>query len=537
MKLMLKPLFRCTLGLFILSMLISACISDYDFDQVAQVKWQPQYALPLINGALGVEHLLNDEDSSALRTYDDGLFYLVYEKQLESREIGDLIKIPDKIFSRSYSRNIPVVIPPFSQQVLYQRSEVIDLELYPEQLYEARLKQGSIRLHLYSSHNIPLQVQISFPSITQGGDSLVVHRTLSAYYDQTEMIDISGLNLDMTQAPPGYNQVPLNISVTASSRGEQIEVPETSEIGYTVQFQQIEPHFLLGYFGNQWVELPKDSLKVGPLGDSFGGTEISLKDTKIQLDLYNEYGIPVAVDLNQFLGIDQEGNARSVTTMPASPIIIQAPTIPSEVEHTTIQVTNASEIFNMRPEYLYYAAEATINPADVNQLNFLTDTSKLKINIKAEVPLYGSAKGLILEDTLEAPLGDDLKDVVVDKAIIKLKVQNEFPIGAHLQIYLADQHYQIFDSLLNEDQTHLIVGSLVDQEGNLNSPGLFDQEITLSNQKFERLLASEYLILKATMETSPVSGNMDYPDVKLKSQYKLHLNLGLQTHLNVSLNP
>jgi hypothetical protein len=254
--------------------------------------------------------------------------------------------------------------------------------------------------------------------------------------------------------------------------------------------------------------------------------------------LSNEYGVPIEVDLERFDGIKDGNEFIPLETLPANPFMVKAPVLPGNIENTVIDVTNSSEVFNFRPDQLFYSASATINPTDQEVLNFLSDTSNMVLDLKAEIPLYGSVRGLILSDTVSVSFSESVQDSETEEALIRVFLQNQFPLDAFLQIYFTDEQYNLTDSLLNTSDQHLIKAARVDQNGNsvVGGEGISEKLIKLDNQKFQNLLNAAYLIIRSEMATYKSPEGI-YPDVRFKKGQNLSVDIGIQTELNILINP
>jgi hypothetical protein len=514
-------------------------VEDYQPDNIARISWNPKYAVPLVFGELSLTNILNSEDSASLKTYPDGQYYFLYEKRLETREIGELVDIPDQEVNRTYRKFSPVTIPSFESYLLFDTSEVIRLNLVPEKFYTAGFKSGKLHFQVESSINADIEIQIILPSATKDGAPF----TATINSDRNNPIATINLELDnydfaFNSNDPGYNTLPIETKVTIRTYESGVIVQPTDDFSFKLSLTDIEPSHLTGYFGRQSTPLPEDFIKVGPLGETFGGATLNLKDSRISLLLSNEYGVPIEVDLERFDGIKDGNEFIPLETLPANPFMVKAPVLPGNIENTVIDVTNSSEVFNFRPDQLFYSASATINPTDQEVLNFLSDTSNMVLDLKAEIPLYGSVRGLILSDTVSVSFSESVQDSETEEALIRVFLQNQFPLDAFLQIYFTDEQYNLTDSLLNTSDQHLIKAARVDQNGNsvVGGEGISEKLIKLDNQKFQNLLNAAYLIIRSEMATYKSPEGI-YPDVRFKKGQNLSVDIGIQTELNILINP
>jgi hypothetical protein len=162
----------------------------------------------------------------------------------------------------------------------------------------------------------------------------------------------------------------------------------------------------------------------------------------------------------------------------------------------------------------------------------MADTSKMRVNMHVEVPLYGRASNIVLADTISLDLSS-LDQSKIDSATLKTDVSNELPLDANMQFIFTDAKYQFLDSLLATSQTELIKGSSVDTNGELSSAAVLSQSIKLSSSVIAKLFQAKKIILRTKLNTSKdASGNPI--DVKFKSQYKIKIQLALLVKLKVN---
>jgi hypothetical protein len=152
----------------------------------------------------------------------------------------------------------------------------------------------------------------------------------------------------------------------------------------------------------------------------------------------------------------------------------------------------------------------------------------MKISMNVEIPLYGSATNIILTDTMSIDLSDIEADKISD-AQLTLKSKNELPLAAQLQLYLANDQFVVFDSLIVNYTQELVTSSNVNAGGELVTPGQADITIDIPSSKLEKLFDAKSLIVKATMNTTD-EGNQD---VKFKSDYRLKIDVGLRVKLKI----
>jgi hypothetical protein len=79
-----------------------------------------------------------------------------------------------------------------------------------------------------------------------------------------------------------------------------------------------------------------------------------------------------------------------------------------------------------------------------------------------------------------------------------------------------------------------VKASQVDNSGELQTPGIKDELIALSNDKLNKIFQAKKIIIRARMNTS--NNNGTFPDVKFKASQKIDIKLGLQAKLKINVD-
>ena len=265
----------------------------------------------------------------------------------------------------------------------------------------------------------------------------------------------------------------------------------------------------------------------------FTDAEISLAQPKVTFNVFNENGVPCTVDFKKLEVRKKGADPLNILLDPTNPIVLASPTVMGETKVTTISVANVKDLLNYAPSELFYQADVRINEGLTSGNNFMIDTSAMRVGLHIEVPLWGSATGIVLQDTLDIDL-EDVETSQVEKASLKLDLINQFPLGGNVQFVLTDAKYKPLTTLLLPEQTNVLKASTVNAAGELQAPGIFDDLIELDKSKIENLFQAKHLILVANLETSRNStGNAT--DVKFKADYGLSINTRVVATLKLTV--
>lgn len=504
-------------------------IDDKDY-QLDSARLAPELVAPIAFGSLHIKDILSSQDSQYVKVYPDGLVYLSYGQTLQSADLRSLVDMPNQNLSRSFPL-APGTFPPTTQDVSAATIvQVVDLGLNPEKLSEILFKAGSINYSTSVSPanpNFLYEIVISLPDFTSTTTNTTFQQTVSGNGSFSLQNYLASLNA---------NQFNLKLELIIKQNPSAVTIAPGSTVNINLSFTGMDFTYIKGFFGDQSVNVTPATLNIGAFGASFKGANVSFAQPLIKFTVINDYGAPLTVSFNTLEARKAGASPMPVQLNPASPISVAYPTTLGTSARTNVAVTNAVQLLNFAPTQFYYSASARINAGliSANPPNFMADTSKFRVNMSVEVPLYGHASNIILADTASIDLSD-VDQSKIDKAFLKVKVSNEVPLNANIQFYLTDASYNVIDSVLTTSQTALIPGSKVDNSGDLQTAGTFDQLIEIDATKLSKVFTAKNIIIKATVTTSKDS-NGNLPDVKFKSQYKMDVNLGLKAKLKISVH-
>jgi hypothetical protein len=510
-----------------LTLLCVSCLDQSEYD-IASVSWNPSVALPLVNGDLHISDLLNDDDSIHFKTNSDGLLYVEYDHELESNDIRNLFSIPTKSVAKSFV--LPgAVVPPHTQDI---RSDsivsTIDFGMSPEKLSEIALSAGNIS---YSTSLLPSSSQLNYEVylVLSGFKSTTTGQALNAVIKGNGNIDLSNYTLTLND-----NKFDLKLVLVFKKSTTTTTIAPSTSINVQLTFGNFKFIYIKGFLGDQTTSLGAQRIDMGIFDDKiFKQAQISLAQPKVTVTILNGNGVPVVADFVKLEARKSGQNPLLVTLNPANPVPINYPTVLGTSKSTTVTVTNVKELIDYAPTEIYYQTDARINSGLTSGSNFILDSSQMKVNFHIEVPLWGSASGMVLQDTLNVDLSST-EDSEVTAASLKLKLSNEFPLDSDIQFVLTDDHYVPISSLLTAEQTHLIKGSTVDTNGELQVAGSYDNLIALDKDKIDNLFKAKHLILIASLQTSR-NAQGAAQDVKFKADYSLSVEAGILATLKLKV--
>jgi hypothetical protein len=369
------------------------------------------------------------------------------------------------------------------------------------------------------------EVLLVLPGFKSRTTNTSINRSIAG----TGTIDLSDYTLTLND-----NKFDLKLVLVFKATSQPTTIPPASSVNVSLNFKNFDFNYIQGFLGDQVTSLDPQSTELSVFdNDVFKGATVSLAQPTVIFTVVNGNGVPVNVDFITLEGRKPGADPLKILLSPANPVPLQFPTTMGQTASTTITVSNVKELLDYRPSELFYQADAQINKGLTSGNNFVLDTSQLKVKLHVEVPLYGSASGIVLQDTIDVSL-DGVESSEVTAASLKLNLVNQFPLDGDIQFILADDKYNPLGTLLTPEQMHIIKGSTVDAQGEFSAAGVFDDDIKLDASKIQDLFKSKHIIIVAAMQTSrDASGAAK--DVKFKSNYTLQIDAGVLATLKLNV--
>lgn len=529
-----------SLTVLVFASAITSCVKDnFELDKLTSTEWNPNLAVPLVYSSLSIADMLAKQESQGLVNVDaDNFCTLIYRSNLFSLVAGDLIQIPNnqpppyvatlntgQISALGLAGTITV---PYSQTITF------DSGTNGPKIDSVIFKTGSIDVSLNSDFQYSGQIKIILPGAKKNG--VVFSKTIPFTYSGSVPVtavssyDLAGYKFDMTNGGAAFNEFIANFEVTLSGSGGPISPSNQIELGINLSNMTFDKIF--GDIGQMSISPDVDTIDISVFKNVLGSATFSMVDPRIKVIIGNSYGVPIQASLSQFEGFTP-GTAPYAITGAPNPLPIQSPTFSQvgqmltdsfSLDNTT---SNIASVINNTPKYLIYKINSLTNPAGgTTHNNFVIDTSRLKLDMEIQLPLYGSASGLVLVDTIPFELSETLPEAV-EWALVRTFNSNGFPFDVNMQVYFADSLYTKLDSLVIPSQTLLQSGVVDGSTGMVTAPTSTTYDATLTKARLDNLKTSKYLLVMARAATT----NNGNTNVKIYSHYKVDFKLGLQVQV------
>jgi hypothetical protein len=420
-------------------------------------------------------------------------------------------------------------------QVIHEQDRMIDLA-FPDNadiaITDLHLKQAKLNYSLKLHADETFLVDVKLPGTTRNGSMVTFSlNTTGTGGQMSGCWDMSNTITDLTtDSVQQFNKIPVEYEISFISTGEMIEFDLTESAGrfIDIDFSDLEFELVKGYFGQQTININEQMYDIDfELIDKITGTSV-FTDPELNVFYEHNFGIPVG------LSFSLKGYSDGIEVILQHPqVSIAAAGFIDDVVFDTIKINkNTSGIVDyitQRPVNSFIEGTATSNPSgNLGQQNFIRYDSYFNVGLDFELPFNLQLINLILTDTLEFDLSEDVYNNL-DKVILSLEVSNGFPVSVVLDLSFYDMlnHATIY-TLQN---IALLDAAAVDENGVVQSglDNVSQTDIVFPADVFENMRNVDHIVITAILNTTSQG---DVP-VKLLTNYSIDFNI--RSKFNLSL--
>ncbi len=534
----------CLLLAAVSALLLQSCNKEYfELDRVRDdVVWNPKVAVPLISSTLDVQELLDRFDDDEIIVVDQatGLLAIRYFSEIFSFSAEDVVIIsnqngvfPFPITSGDITTLTANNPSPNSASFNFP-IDLSNMSTVPE-LFSLTLDNGNLNFSATSQVGYNADVTITIPGLTLAGSPYSSSFTVPANGTNTISEPLTDYIMDFSTGPQGFNELVIDIDVTWQPGGSAIP---GSAISFEMSIEDIDYSFASADLKQQNISGGRDSVRFRIFENAEEG-EVTWTNPSFTAIFTNSYGADVAVDMQVFEVENTVQNLAITGPFDNTVQILSNPTLlVPEITEVIMDSSNSNvvTVLDIEPDILIYDASLITNPSGGSNINWLADTSRIRLEMEAILPLDGTASGFAISDTTEVdifPLSDDIEEIV--SITLRLAINNGFPVDGYAQVWFLDSNDVVIDSLFSNAITQVLAtgeltGSEIDQT---NGKVQTITDITIDRAKLENLEAMGFrkMASKGWIDTS----NMGQTSVRVLQGYTMDLFLGMNIEAKVNL--
>ena len=404
-----------------------------------------------------------------------------------------------------------------------------------EEIDKIVIKTASFDFNINYGIKANASIQVSIPSVTKNNVAFTETINLVSDYNNATTLSTSfsldGYEVDLTQINPGSNELKIIINPTILNSNQFFDFNINDQVSVDVELKNMQITLVEGYFGNSTVNFTQST------GDlDFGNNDFleyfSFKEPVIKLLFDNSLGLPMGLNIDLNLEGKNGNEDLDLSSKLNNFVIAGAPTYGQMVTSTLVidNETNIVEAMDVKPNKATIGGSVLLNPSGKIK-NFAQDTSKLRVRVDLEIPLYGTVNNYVFLDTLEQDMSDILTNV--EDVVLKTTIINDLPINGSIQLYFADENYIIIDSI--SDNKRLLIGAAItDSNGDLVNSTKLINDFELDKEKIERIKATKHIII-STLVSSREDLNGAIAG-RIYDFYKMQIKLAIKAQTNFNLN-
>ncbi|GAB5419246.1 MAG: hypothetical protein Crog4KO_32900 [Crocinitomicaceae bacterium] len=499
--------------------------------------WESDWNAPLINDTLSLANLVND---STLEV-SSGFYNIDLTRTLLNVSASELIAIPDTTIVRAFGLNgISLSVPP--NETFDSASEFIDLELGDVQMKQIILRNGYIDVKLENTIETIIYFIVKFPEVSKDGtvfqQTVAVPAAANGVSGKTDVtLDLSGYKMNLSgPGGGGYNQLESQISAITDPAGDTTFISSSDVVNMEVTFRDNTIFYAQGYFGNTVIS-DTTTLDLSVL-DVYQSGLLDISNLNLQFEVENGLKVGAIANLNVVRNENAQGNVVNLagpnigTNITVNPATGSWDGLSPSITNLLFNAGNSNiegylENLGVKHDVGYYFE---LNPWGNSSSGWdqIFPTSRVKVKLKAQMPLSIGMDNLVLKDTFDLSFDQDTEKTNLVSGDLILKAKNGFPFSADVSLNLLDVNGNLLHTIQGTDIIESSQYGVLDANTNVlvqPSQVIF----SLSEAMLDDISDVKKIVVRARFNspdpTTGLSQQMLIPEnafleVKLRSEFK-----------------
>lgn len=486
-----------SLGLMALLLLTyTACDNQFaELGQIDGVRYQAEYAVPLIDSRIGMQDILeNFEENASLTVNPDGLLRFQYSGDVLTKTSLEVFDAINETIG-----NAGVIPLLRNRQALpFASPDGLDLD-------RVQMNGTTLAYALVNRYDVPVSIELLLPTVTLDGEPIRVTGDLPAFSGTGTPPALLNLEnpIDMT----GYNLVPEDDSIYIEL---EYRDPDgnllTPSGGSGLQIDNFSFTYAEGYLGNVIYEGGRDTIEIDFFDNWIRG-DVYFEEPRITFNFENSFGVPTEAVINIFNIVTAEGDILPLEsvfleeggiTFPY-PEIDEVGEVKTEQFLFTRENSNIDVVLGSKPVAIDYDVNALTNPQNNTDIRgFITDSSYYRVLVDVDLPLYGQAANFEVRDTFELDLSSYDKITNIE---FKMLTDNGLPLAIELQGDFLDAAGNELATLFDAPR-EVIGGAAVDGTGVPTENNSVTTIINWDESRVAEIRTAKQLVLTAVFSTT-----------------------------------
>ena len=378
--------------------------------------------------------------------------------------------------------------------------------------------------------NTNTAITIKIPSLTKKSDDSEYTRSanITGENEETISIDLNDYNANLTNDGTGTgntnNKMVVNVNASLTyTAGDIIDTDDN--ISYEVKFSSISYDVIEGDFKQEPFSLSSESIDLGDFFDNFSGDNVTFDNTKMTINILNDYGFPIGIDLSSVEAISTNSsvNLNYTGTDPSLPntIIIDGVTNFGDdevISNITLNNSNSNidSLLESNPTSIEFNLSGISNPIDdgiINE-NFYASSNT---GFEAEVSI-GFDK-VNLNEEIDFNTDEDFEEFQNIKIVTS--VENKIPLTGDLLLEFKNSANEIIHT---ESFNAFNAANLNPSSGESDGVAVLSNfEINLNENEINSISNTEKINIKVTLQLPDGESS-----VMIKGSDELIVRVGLE---------
>ena len=418
--------------------------------------WETDWSVPVINDTLSLSNLVNDSTLA-----ETGGFYSVdLNRSLFDISINEFVEIPDTTVQGAFGTTFPFISVTPGLEFVNEEEELV-LNIADVQLKEIITGEGFIDIELINPIETMAFFTINLPGITKDGIPFVQTYNVPAGSasnpaSSSNTISLNGYQLDLTGISGNErNTLRSVVTVVADPAGPTVTMTNTDTVRMNVTLRGMQIDYARGYFGNQIIsdttEVDLDLLNMVQSG------VIDLPNTTVKFEVNNGVKVGARALLNF---VKNENSSGTIVSLNHPQLGTDFNIDPALGSWSTLSPSQKLIVFddansNIEEFLENLGAKNTLgyriemNPwGNVSGGNDeIFPQSRLGVNLHVNMPLTVGTNALVVRDTFEVDLIQDLNSTHVVSGEMLLTSSNAFPFSGDVTLKLVNSNGSVLHTI------------------------------------------------------------------------------------------
>ena len=407
---------------------------------------------------------------------------------------------------------------------------IYDLNLSQE-ITDIAFAGGILNINFNSTvNNTNIAVTIEIPSLTKksDGSEYTGSANITGKNEETISIDLNDYNADLTNDGTGTgntnNKMVLNVNASLTyAAGDIIDTNDVISFGAT--FSSISYDVIEGDFKQEPFNISSETIDLSDFFDNFNEGNITFDNTKMTINISNDYGFPIGIDLSSVEAISTNSsvNLNYTGTDPSLPNTIIIDGVPNfgddeVVSNITLDNDNSNigSLLESNPTSIVFNLSAISNPIDdgiINENFYASSNNGFEAELLIDFDSVNLNKEIVFNPD------EDLENFKNIKIVTS--VENKIPLTGNLLLEFKNSANQIIHT---ESLNAFNSANLDPSSGQSDGVAVLSNfEINLNENEINSISNTEKINIKVTLQLPDGESS-----VMIKGSDELIVRVGLE---------